>query len=129
MAFKAELNLEGERRLVDFSFSLSRDVDPTGRPSGLVRGGSIQLTVESTEDTSLFEWITDPSKHKSGSIKIYKQDNDAVEKEVKFEKAYIVNYGESYHWQGQNNMLETFTLSAEKIEVGGGEHDNEWPAS
>ena len=55
MAFAARLDMDPleNARVVDFSYSLSRDYDPTGRPSGGVRGGTIQITVESSGTADL----------------------------------------------------------------------------
>ena len=131
MAFKAELNLDSLKgvKVIDFSYSLGRDVDASGRPSGAVKGGTIQVTIESTKSTFLFEWMTTPTKRKEGTITIMADDQDGSMKEIKFKDGYIVDYGENYHWQGGENMLETFTVSAKEITVGGGTHENEWPES
>jgi len=132
MAFNARLNLDpfSDTRVVDFSYSLSRDVDASGRPAGAVRGGIITITIESTDDTSLFEWMTDPTQKKSGNIKIMDPNTAGGSlKELSFEDAYITQYGENFHWQGNENMLQTFTISAKIIKLGGGEHENEWPGS
>ncbi len=36
-------------------YGLMQETDATGRPSSIVRGGKIEITVESTGDTDLFE--------------------------------------------------------------------------
>jgi len=130
MAFSARLDLDSlsDVRVIDFSYHLNRDIDPTGRPAGGVRGGTIQLTIEATKDTTLFEWITDPTKRKSGTLKVMDESSEgATMKELSFEDSYIIEYGENFNWQGSENMLETFTVSAKKIKMGGGEFENEWP--
>jgi len=130
MAFEARLDLDSlsDIRVISFSYSLSRDVDHTGRPSGGIRGGTIDLTIESTKDTTLFEWITDPTVRKSGTIKIMDEANPGASmKDLEFEDAYITNYNETFSWHGGENMVESFSLSAKKIIIGGGEHENEWP--
>jgi hypothetical protein len=130
MAFSARLDMDPLKgvRVVDFSYSLSRDYDPTGRPSGNVRGGVIQITVESTGKPDLIAWMVDPFKVKSGVIKIEDETTAGSSlKEIKFEDAYIVQYSESFHWQGGDNMMESFTVSAKKIDIGGAVLENEWP--
>ena len=130
MAFSTRLDMDplSNVRVVDFSYSLSRDYDPTGRPSGNVRGGVIQITVESSGKPDLFAWMVDPFQKKSGVIKIEDEATAGSSlKEIKFEDAYIVEYSESFHWQGGDNMMESFTISAKKIDVGGNEIVNEWP--
>ena len=62
MAFAARLDLDpiSDARVVDFSYNFSRDYDPTGRPSGGVRGGIIQVSIESSGKTDMFAWMVDP---------------------------------------------------------------------
>ncbi|MBW6500066.1 MAG: hypothetical protein K0B05_01625 [Bacteroidales bacterium] len=130
MAFSARLDMDPLKdvRVVDFSYSLSRDYDPTGRPSGGVRGGVIQITVESSSKNELFSWMVSPYKTKTGTIKIADEKSEGASmKEIKFEDAYIVEYSESFHWQGGDNMMESFTITAMRIDIGGAEHVNEWP--
>ena len=130
MAFSARLDMDPLKnvRVVDFSYSMSRDYDPTGRPSGNVRGGVIQITVESSGKPDLVAWMVDPFKTKSGTIKIEDETQAGASlKEIKFEDAYIVQYSESFHWQGGDNMMESFTLTAKKIDIGGAVLENEWP--
>lgn len=130
MAFEARLDLDSlsDIRVINFSYSLSRDIDHTGRPSGGIRGGTIQLSIESTKDTTLFEWITDPTVRKNGKIKVMDEASPGASmKDLEFEDAYIMDYNETFNWHGGENMIESFTLSAKKIVMGGGEHVNEWP--
>lgn len=130
MAFAARLDLDplSNVRVVDFTYSFSRDYDPTGRPSGGVRGGIIQLTVESSGKPDMFAWMVDPYQTKSGVIKIMDETTAGSSlKEIKFEEAYIVEYSESFHWQGGDNMVESFTISAKKMDIEGNPFENEWP--
>ena len=130
MAFSARLDLDSisDARVVDFSYSFSRDYDPTGRPSGGVRGGVIQITIESSGNTDLYNWMVDPFKTKEGVIKIMDEKTEGSSmKEIKFKDAYIVEYSESFHWQGGDNMMESFTVSAKEIDIGGNPFENEWP--
>jgi hypothetical protein len=129
MAFSARLDMDplSNVRVLDFSYSFSRDIDPTGKPSGGVRGGTIHITIESTGKAPLYDWIIDPTKTKDGTIKIEDpEEKGSSLKEIKFEKAYIIEYSESFNWQGGENMTETFSISAEKINIGGNDWNNEW---
>ncbi len=135
MAVNARLNLDKLKdvRVIDFSYNFSRDVDASGRPSGSVRGGTVQITIESTKSAFLPEWMTTQSgKMKSGEIVINSDENETQSvKKIKFDDSFIVNYGESFSWQGGENMMETFTVSAHKISVEGdgtAQFQNEWPA-
>ena len=128
MAFNTKLDIDqlSDVRVIDFSYSLSRDIDPTGRPSGLVRGGTINITVETTSKHELFDWMI-TNKTVDGSLKIEDDLNPGSDlKVIKFEKAFIIDYSESFHWQGTENMMQSFTISAKKIDIDGSVHENLW---
>lgn len=129
MSFQAHLSIEGgsEIRLLHCSYSLNRDVDATGRPSSMVRGGTVQFTIESTHDTQLNEWMVDQFTTKQGKVTFFKRDSNTKMKELKFENAYIVHITESYDATGANPMTIHFTITAEKITVGSATHTNPWP--
>ncbi|MFN0030960.1 MAG: type VI secretion system tube protein TssD [Flavobacteriales bacterium] len=129
MSFNAMLSIDGgaEVRVLHASYALSRDVDSTGRPSSLVRGGTIQIEVESTEDTSLFAWMVDQYTTKNGKITFYKRDSKTKMKELSWENGYIVQCSESIDSIGENPMTIHFVVSAQKITVGDATHENPWP--
>ncbi len=135
MAVRARLNLDKfqDVRVIDFSYSFNRDIDASGRPSGIVRGGTIQLTIESTKSAFLPTWMTlAQGKTKEGQIEIMDDtDDEKPIKTVKFKDAYIVEYGENFSWQGGENMMETFVVSCREITIEGdggpAVYENEWP--
>jgi hypothetical protein len=127
MSFKATFNDGGSDWIVlQCAFSLHQDVDTTGRPSSVTRGGNIIVTVESTDDTSLFEWMCDSYLKKDGTITFNKRDEDSKMKELNFIEAYMIGYEESFDFSGTGAMIITFTLSAKEISMGNGVHVNEW---
>jgi hypothetical protein len=135
MAVNARLNLDKikDARIIDFSYNFNRDIDSSGRPSGQVRGGTVNITIESTKSAFLPEWMTTQTgKTKSGEIIINSDENETQSvKKIKFNDSFIVNYGESFSWQGGENMMETFTVSAHEIMVEGegtAQFKNEWPS-
>lgn len=135
MAVRARLNLDkiSDTRVIDFSYSFNRDIDASGRPSGVVRGGTVQMTIESTKSAFLPTWMTlGQGKTKEGQIEIMDDtDDEKPIKTIKFKDAYIVEYGENFSWQGGENMMETFTISAREITIEGdggpAVYENEWP--
>ena len=129
MAIKATLSLDGgeEIRLLHVSFALNRAVDHTGRPSGETRAGTVTMEIESTDDTTVLQWIMDSWMQKNGTIKFSKKDADSKLKELKFEKAYCIAYSEAISAIGDNPMTINFTISAEKISVGDASFKNPWP--
>lgn len=129
MAFKARLNMAGkEYDVLSCNYTLNRDVDHKGRPSSGVYGGTIDLEVESTEDTSIIEtMVNNQFKPVSGKVLIKKPDEDAKMKEVTFDDAYIVKYSEGINIIGTDPMKLRFTISARKLKLGNAEHVNDWP--
>ena len=127
MSFKSKLKVGGkELNVLSASYDLNQEVDASGRPSSVTRGGTIFLTVESTGDSFFFEWMTNNFERKDGSIQYVKRDTDAKLKELVFKEGYLVKYKESFDATGSNPLIETFTISAKEISMGGGEHINEW---
>jgi hypothetical protein len=129
MSFNAMLSIDGgaEVRVLHSSYALNRDVDSTGRPSSLVRGGTIQIEIESTEDASLFAWMVDQYTTKNGKITFYKRDSKTRMKELSWENGYLVSMTEALDAMGENPMTIHFTVSAQKITVGDATHENPWP--
>lgn len=127
MSFKSKLSVGGkELNILNASYELFQEIDATGRPSSVTRGGSITVTVESTGDSFFFEWMTDNFDRKDGSILYVKRDTDAKLKEVKFTEAYMVKYRENFDASGNNPLTETFTISAREMTIGEGKLINEW---
>lgn len=130
MSFKAKFKVAGkEFTALNVSYGLFQETDATGRPSTVTRGGKIDVVVEGTNSTELFEWMTNSFERKDGSIVFYKRDSDATLKELKFTEGYLVKHKENFDSTGENPLTETFTISARKIELGSGAYENEWPGS
>lgn len=129
MSFKAKLKIGGkEFDVLHCSYAFRRDVDAKGRPSSGVYGGTIQLEIESTDDTSVLEnMINNVYKAQKGSVIFQKREEDAKMKELTFEDAYIVQYAESLDVVGSNPMTINFVLSARQIGMGNAVHQNDWP--
>ena|SRR6218665_2860457 len=130
MSFKAKFKVAGkEFTALNVSYGLFQETDATGRPSTITRGGKIDIVVEGTNSTELFEWMTNSFERKDGSVVFYKRDSDATLKELKFTEGYLVKHKENFDSTGVNPLTETFTISARKIEMGTGAHENVWPGS
>ncbi len=127
MSFKAKLNVGGtEMNVLSCSYDLTQEVDATGRPSSVTRGGRIKLTVESTGETDLFEWMCNNFERKDGTITFYKRDTDSKSKELAFTEGYLVKYEEKFNAVDNMPMAEAFVISARELKMGNGEHVNEW---
>lgn len=127
MSFKSIFKVDGnEYRVLSCSFGLHQEIDNTGRPSSVARGGVVNLVIESTDDTSLFEWMCDSYMKKDATISFNKRDEDSKMKELEIGECYMVSYEESFDDAGSGAMIESFSLSAKNIKLGNGEHENEW---
>lgn len=130
MSFKAKLKVAGkENNVLGCHYAMKQETDATGRPSAITRGGKITLTVESTGDSSFFEWMCNNFERKDGSIVFVKRDTDATLKELTWKEGYLVEYKENFDSTGDNPITETFTISAKEIGLGNGKHLNEWVTS
>lgn len=126
-AFKLVAHLGGEQyNVLKLNYGLMQETDATGRPSSIVRGGKIEVTVESTGSSALFELSAANFERQDGKIVFVKRDSDATLKELIFEEAYVVKYKENFDSVDNQPNSETIVLSAKKISVGNGEHINEW---
>lgn len=129
MAFKAELEFSGKKYdVLQGAYSLNRDVDAKGRPSSGVYGGTIDIEIESTEDTSIIEaMVNNQYKPIAGTLLIKKSEEDAKMKEVQFEDGYIVKYSEGINITGKNPMTLKFQISSRRLKLGTADHTNDWP--
>lgn len=128
MAFRATLTLGGkEFDVLDCKYNLKRDVDSKGRPSSNIYGGQIRIHVESTEDTSILEQMTNQFKPISGSVVFKKGDEEAKMKELTWENGYIIEFDEDIDIVGSKPMTTTFIVSAQVIKIGGAQFEQNWP--
>jgi hypothetical protein len=130
MSFKATLKFGSkEYDVLSISYAFSRDVDHKGRPSSSVYGGTLSVSIESTEDSTVLESMVN-SKHKpiSGSVTFFKREEDKAKmKELTFTDGYVIAYSESLDTIGSNPMNIHFTISARELKIGNADHVNEWP--
>ena len=128
MAFRANLKFEGqEYDVLDCDYSFRRDVDMKGRPSSNVYGGTINVVVESTEDTKIIAQMVNQFKPNSGTVTFNKGDEEAKMKELSWSNGYVVSYNEALDIVGPEPMKITFVISAQTIKVEGVEIEQKWP--
>ncbi|WP_322545174.1 type VI secretion system tube protein TssD [Elizabethkingia miricola] len=127
MSFKVKLKVAGkDYNVLNLNYGLFQETDATGRPSTVTRGGKIDITIESTGATDMFEWMTNSFERKEGNVVFLKRDSDATLKELKFTEAYLIKHKENFNSTGETPLTESFTISARKIEMGTGTYENEW---
>lgn len=128
MAFKAKLTIDGKEFDVQkCSYHLRRDVDSKGRPSSDIYGGTIDVTVESTEDTSIIESMVNQFKPSAGNVVFNKGNEESKMKELIWENGYIVDFKEDIDVIGKQPMLLSFRVSAQILKIGGAQIEQDWP--
>ena len=128
MAFKATLSINGKEFDVQkCDYHLRRDVDAKGRPSSDIYGGKINVTIESTEDTSIIEAMVNQFKPGNGSVVFNRGNEQSKMKELIWENGYITDFKEWIDVIGNQPMLLSFTVSAQIIKMGGAVAEQNWP--
>jgi hypothetical protein len=127
MSFKATIEVGGQKvNLLECDYELKQEIDATGRPSSVTRGGQITLLLESSGDTFFFEWMCNNFERKDGTVTFFKRDTDAKLKELKFKEGYLVFYEEHFDSVTNTPMTEKITISARELTCGNGTLNNEW---
>lgn len=128
MSFLARLELDGEEmNILQCAFRFSQSTDATGKPTSRPRGGIVNLTVESTGDTQLFDWMVNPTQTKNGKVTFYRRDTSSKLKVLEFTDAYCVDYNETYTSTGDHPMQIELVISALEIKLNDTEYKNNWP--
>ncbi len=133
MANNATMSIDGKKSDLKFvTYHLSRFTEDNGKPSTRIRKGQISVVKDSIYDKgSAITWLGEPDKGKDGEIIIYQDEKrQTALKTIKFKNGYIIDYEETFDLEKQNsNTVESFTISAEKIEVESAKFDFIWPES
>src|SRR5690349_12468730 len=106
MSFIAKLKIDGEEMNVlhcGYRFSQRTDA-ATGKPTAAPQGGIINLTIESTSGTEMFDWMVHTTQVKSGTVTFFRRDNMSKLKTLEFVDAYCVDYYETFDHIGDNPM-------------------------
>jgi len=128
MSFSVKLHLEGEEiNVLHCGFRFTQKTDATGKPTAIPQGGTINLVVEATGSTDLFDWMIHPTQTKNGSLTFYKRDSTSKLKTLEFTDAHCVDYHEIFEHTGDKPLQISLTLSAREIKMNDSEYKNNWP--
>lgn len=128
MSFIAKLRIDGEEmNVLHCGFRFTQGVDATGKPTSIPQGGLVQLTVESTGASDLFDWMINPTQTKSGMITFFRRDNLSKLKTLEFGDAHCVDYYETFDHIGDSPMQIQLAISAREIKLNDSEFRNNWP--
>ncbi|HEX9513139.1 MAG TPA: type VI secretion system tube protein TssD [Puia sp.] len=128
MSFIAKLRLDGEEiNVLHCGFRFTQMTDNTGKPTAKPQGGSINILVESSGSTDLFDWMISPTQLKNGSITFYRRDSMSKLKTLEFTDAVCIDYYETFDHAGETPMQIQLTLSAHELKLNDSEFTNNWP--
>jgi|SRR5450432_1602424 Hemolysin coregulated protein Hcp (TssD) len=131
MSFIAKLHFEGEDEegidVFHCGFRFSQTTDATGKPTAIPEGGSINLLIEGTGDTDIFDWMVNPTQTKNGDITFYRRDTMSKLKKLEFTDAHCVDYYETFDHTGESPLQIQLTLSARELKLNDSEYKNNWP--
>lgn len=127
MAFKAKFEISGKKYdVLACSYAFSRNIDHKGRPSSDTAGGTVNLTIESTDDTTLLETMLNTAeKPLTCSVDFQQNDDTASLKKLELKNAYVIHYSESF--SDGAPMMYQITLSAKEIGIKNAKLVNDWP--
>ena len=127
MSFKAKFKAGNiEQNILNCSYYLMQEIDATGRPASIIKGGLIQVTVEGNASTELFEWMCNSFERKDGSVIFLKRDSDATLKELKFNEGYLVSFTEAFSSTTGEPLSVSFSISAREIKMGNNSISWDW---
>ncbi len=131
MSFQGKLQIDGKPfNLLKFKLGLNQSIDQHNRPNSTSRGGVFSITIESSNNNAMLEWMISPSMMKNGTITFSRRDNASSMRTVKFTDAFCVNYTENFDAINEHPMYIDLTISARVLDFGGSlTITNNWPGS
>jgi len=131
-ATKAVLTLSSTRsgeigtfEVLDCRFRINRTIEPSGAPSSDLRAAIIKLDVVATGGEIIIASVFDSSDQVSGKVE-YKEDENTSFKTMKFDKSYVIKYGESFNAANTESMIIKIHISAGTVELDGTGHSFDW---
>lgn len=127
MSFIAELEIDGQTlNVLECNYGFSQATDNLGKPSAMPKGGAISLTIESSKDTDLVQWMVSPDQKKGGTITFKRHDFNAPLRTVEFSDAVCVQFHESFNSTDTSPMITHIVISAREMKIGSVSHVKNW---
>ncbi len=117
MSFKSVLVFDGEGyELTACLVNVSRKADQRGKPASKPFW-TIDVIMDSLDDTAITEWMVNPHLQKDGEIEIYSTEDDVKLKVIKFKKAYCM-FMKDVFYTDITFMKCYLTIVGEEIVIG-----------
>lgn len=128
MGITGTLTMGGSKfDVVSFSISFSRNVDFKGRPSSIVMGGVMEMSIEITAESKLVSQMLMKNEGVAGKLIFEKAGKDGEFRKVEFENSFITNYSEGFDVSSSTNFVCSVTISAEIVTIKSAKFDQRWP--
>jgi hypothetical protein len=130
MILSSRLHIEGHPKeqegipLLTCNFSFDQDIDQRGYPTSTVKGGVINLSFVSEDDSDILQWMFNREADKNGKIVFASTENTRPFKTLEFTNARLVHYDESFTRDVE--MIMSLTISTRTLEISGATHINIW---
>lgn len=130
MILTARLHISGHETesdgipLLSCEYSFKQDVDERGLTTGKVKGGIINLTFISIDDSEIMFWMFNSLSDKSGRIVFSGEEGQRIFKTIEFLDARCIYYFESFQRDGE--MVTKITISTRRLTISGTDHLNHW---
>ncbi len=127
-SFRADLKIGGKTLNCRYSkVSFSRDVTQRGKVATGIKGGLIEVRVDS-DDTSMLAEMTVNSLHKPFDFEIsyYKAEGESEMKKLTAVHCYAVNYEEVLDTENREQMNIFMRFACEEITLGDAYHHSMW---
>ena len=127
MSFQAKLYVgDIEFNVLTAEFTLSRSVDAHNLPNGRIRGGIIEMTLETSRDHELINWIV-TNGHRDGRLEFARRDAaGSAQKTVTFTHAFCIYLKELFISEGAIPMITKITISAHQLDIDSNTVQNSW---
>src|ERR1700759_2236588 len=99
MSFSAKLQLNGsddDYNVLKMNYHIDQAFTPRHRPNGSPTNSVLDITIETSRNSNITEWMLSPTSAKTGKIIFYRRDVGAAMKTIDFEEAYCVHLEETF---------------------------------
>lgn len=129
MSFQAKLFLgdDGlEFNILTAEYALTRPVDSHQRPNGRLRGGIIDVTIESGSTYQLMNWVVN-NMTMNGRIEFNRRDAaSSTQKTVEFTNAFCIYLKDQFISDGATPMITKLTISSHEMTIDNETVSNTW---
>lgn len=125
-----KFNGGSEQKVLKLNYSVSRNTDVSGRVASDPSNALIKITVEATEDSAILESLLNGKyKPTTGEVTFNKAHEEGTLTTLKWQNGYVIQHEVDYDALNDDNMLVTFVVSAEIIDMGNSSYTGFWPGA